>query len=202
MITVSIIEDDTDIRESLEVLINSTNGYRCVGHYGDCQSALAEIIGHSMQPNVILMDIGLPIISGIEGTRMFRRQCPNIIILVLSSHDNESLLFEALCAGAVGVLPKDSAVGYIMDIIGEVSQGEARMNTAIARLILEYIENMGDHALSTRAFGFSQQEMRIVQLLAEGNSSAMIADAMRIGEDGVRRCVYTIYRGLAGEVSN
>src|SRR6266852_5639190 len=120
-ITVAIVEDDDDIRESLAVLIDATDGFLCSNTYRDCWSALRGV--DAEVPDVVLMDIGLPGMSGIEGIRRMKDRHPDIDILVLTVHENDETVFEALCAGACGYLVKETPPARIVEAIKEVKEG-------------------------------------------------------------------------------
>lgn len=187
MITVSIVEDDEDIRQSLAILINGTNGFSCLKQYGECASAIADIERHT--PDVLLMDIGLPGISGIEGIKIIKERVPEIDIIVLTAHENDSYVFESLCAGACGYLIKDTTPARLLEAIKEIHGGGAPMSTQIARMVVNSFKKKTDTTLSPR-------ETEVLNLLCISHSYRSIADSLFISEETVRRHIKSIYRKL------
>lgn len=186
-ITVSIVEDDREIRESLDLLINATDGYECISTYHDCESAIEKIADDL--PDVILMDIGLPGISGIEGIKIIKKQIPDIDILVLSMRENDQSVFDALCAGATGYLIKETPPERILEAIREVHNGGAPMSTQIARMVIGSFKVEPSPELTNR-------ETEVLSQLCKGMSYKMIADSLFISEETVRRHIKNIYRKL------
>lgn len=191
MIYVTIIEDDDDIRDSLAILINGTANFHCTKNYRDCESALPRIL--KSPPDVILMDIGLPGISGIEGIRRLKHHYPDMNILVFTVHRDSRLVFEALCAGACGYLTKDTEPAKLLDAIEEAFKGGAPMTTHIARMVVESFKTSPHASLTPR-------ETQVLSNLCEGMSYKMIAETLSISEETVRRHIKNIYKKI--EVSS
>jgi len=191
MINVSIVEDDDEIRESLSILINGTPGFVCIGTFDNCESAIATI--PKDPPDVMLMDIGLPGISGIEGIRKIKTKLPNINILMLTVHGDSKRVFEALCAGACGYLIKDTPPARLLDAISEAHNGGAPMSTQIARMVVSSFKTNSHSDLT-------QREVEVLNQLCKGKSYRMIADTLFISEETVRRHIKNIYKKL--EVSS
>jgi DNA-binding NarL/FixJ family response regulator len=187
MITVSIVEDDADIRESLALLIDGTTGYSCINTYGSCEEALAGI--EADPPDVALMDIGLPGMSGIDGIRLIKEMAPEIDIVVLTIHGESNHVFEALCAGACGYLLKDTPPSKLLEAIKETQDGGAPMSTTIARMVISSFRTQPHAALT-------QRETEVLGELCKGKSYKMIADALFISEETVRRHIKSIYKKL------
>lgn len=191
LIHVSIVEDDPEIRDSLAILINGTPGYSCLETYADCESAIKGIIDDP--PDVVLMDIGLPGKSGIEGIREIRKAMPLIDILMLTVHGDQKRVFEALCAGACGYLIKDTPPAKLLEAISEAYRGGAPMSTQIARMVIESFK-ITPHA------DLTPRELDVLNQLCKGKSYKMIAEALFICEETVRRHIKNMYRKL--EVSS
>jgi DNA-binding NarL/FixJ family response regulator len=187
MITVSIVEDDHDVRESLALLIDSAPGFACIGTFPDCESALDGIPVHP--PDVVLMDLALPGLSGIEGIRRLRALCPGLDIVVLTIHENDNMVFQALCAGACGYLIKSEDPDRLLDALREVHDGGAPMSTRIARMVVGSFRVRTPSALTPR-------ETEVLSELCTGKSYKMIADALIISEETVRRHLKNIYKKL------
>ncbi|MBN2012529.1 response regulator transcription factor [candidate division KSB1 bacterium] len=187
MITVSIIEDDQDIRESLALLINGTPGYMCIHSFRDCETGIPSIFNDP--PDVVLMDIGLPGMSGIDGIRKLKEKLQNIDILMLTVHGDSSIVFEALCAGACGYLIKDTQPGRLLDAIKEVHNGGAPMSSQIARMVVNSFKTK-EHT------DLTQRETQVLSQLCKGKSYRMIAEALFISEETVKRHIKNIYKKL------
>jgi DNA-binding NarL/FixJ family response regulator len=186
-ITVTLIEDDDEIRESLSYLINATEGYECISAYADCESALNHF--EEELPDVILMDIGLPGMSGIDGIKIIKAKRPDIDIIVLTIHENDQYVFDALCAGATGYLIKETQPVKILDAIKEVHSGGAPMSTQIARMLIGSFKVQPSSLLT-------QRETEVLSNLCEGKSYRMIAGNLFISEETVRRHIKNIYKKL------
>lgn len=191
MIDVAIIEDDDEIRESLAILINGTAGYFCTNTFGDCETAISKI--EEDPPDVVLMDIGLPGMSGVEGIRKIKEKLPDINVLMLTVHRDSKLVFEALCAGACGYLTKDTQPAKLLEAIKEAHDGGAPMSTQIARMVVNSFKTFPHSDLT-------QRETEVLTQLCRGKSYKMIADTLFISEETVRRHIKNIYRKL--EVSS
>ncbi len=191
MINVTVVEDDDEIRESLAILINGTPGYACISTFGDCESAIIGVKDDS--PDVILMDIGLPGMSGLEGIRIIKEKKPSIDILMLSVHQDSNMVFEALCAGACGYLIKDTQPLKLLDAIKEAHDGGAPMSTKIARMVVNSFKTE-DHSALT------QRETQVLVQLCKGKSYRMIAETLFVSEETIKRHIKNIYKKL--EVSS
>lgn len=187
MISVAIVEDDPDIRESLALLINGTPGYTCQSTYSSCEKALKGILNEI--PDVVLMDIGLPGMSGIEGIKILKEKLPDLDILVLTIQSDDKTVFEALCAGACGYLVKDTPPAQLLEAIQETYEGGAPMSTKIARMVIESFQISPQTSLT-------QRETEVLTHLCKGKSYKMIADDLFISEETVRRHIKNIYRKL------
>ena len=186
-ITVSIVEDDDEIRESLALLISGTPGFECLTTYEDCESSIDGIVEEL--PDVVLMDIGLPGMSGIEGIKLLKQKLPELDILVISIRENDKTVFDALCNGASGYLIKETPPARILEAIREVKNGGAPMSTQIARMVVNSFK-------ITPSDSLTQRETEVLSQLCKGMSYKMIADALFISEETVRRHIKSIYRKL------
>jgi len=187
-ISVSLIEDDADIRRGLCLLLDNTPGFSCAAAYGDCESALREI--EDDPPEVLLMDIQLPGMSGIEGVRRLKKILPELDIVMLTIHDDDKRVFESLCAGACGYLVKTTPPAKILESIKEVYSGGAPMSASIARLVIQsFQKNTADNALTPR-------ELEILSLLCQGKSYKLIAAALHLSKGTVHSHLKKIYKKL------
>lgn len=194
MINVAIVEDNDTIREGLAVLINGTNGYKCVGAFRDCESFLLKI--NSLDANVVLMDIALPGISGIEGIKASKKIKPDIDILMLTIYEDSEKVFDALCAGACGYLVKKTPPSKLLEAIKEVYEGGSPMSSQIARQVITAFKESKDIKDEKQEFELSQREKEVINLLAGGNNYQQIAEQLFISVDTVRHHIKNIYKKL------
>jgi DNA-binding NarL/FixJ family response regulator len=188
MIKISIIEDDKEIRESLCILIGGTEGFSCVSQYGNCEAALGSI--EDKAPDVILMDINLPGMNGIEGTRRIKQKLPETEIIMLTISENNRDVFDSLCAGASGYLRKNTPPVKILQAIAEAVNGGAPMSMEIARLVVNSFHK------ETQPSGLTAREKDVLKNLCEGQSYKMIAEDLYIDINTVKFHIRNIYRKL------
>lgn len=163
---VAVVEDDHSTREALARLVHGTPGFACLGGWATVEAMLGVALPEP--PDVILLDIQLPGMSGIEGIEPLRRLYPRATILMLTVFDDEQKVFQALCAGAHGYLLKNTAPGKLLDAIREAEAGGSPMSPEIARMVVRLFREKAsprddEHDLSP-------QEVRLLGLLAEGHS--------------------------------
>ena len=184
MIKVSIVEDDKLILEAIRDLIVETDGFNCSGFYGDCESAIEDIKNN--RPDVMLMDIELPGISGIEGVKKIKELYPKTDIIMLTVHEDLSLVFQALTAGACGYLDKSASEEKIIESIKEISDGGATMSYKIAKLVVSSFQKKPESVLTKREFDVLDQ-------LCKGQSYKEIAYKLFISVGTVRHHIKNIY---------
>lgn len=187
MIYVSLVEDDEEIRNSLSILINSSSGFKCISGFGSVEDALKNLPDDL--PDVVLMDISLPGMTGIEGVRRIRDKMPDVDVIMLTVHKDDELIFESLCAGAVGYLMKNTLPAKILEAIREVYEGGAPMSTNIARKIVTSFHPAGSPLLT-------QRETEVLSQLCKGQSYKMIADTLFISEETIHFHIKNIYKKL------
>lgn len=183
-ISVSIVEDDKLIRESLMEMINDAQGFSCIGNYGDCESAIKDISKN--KPDVMLMDIELPGISGIDGVKLIKEKFPKIDIVMLTVHEDLSLVFKALSAGASGYLDKSASDKKILESLKEIYEGGAPMSYKIAKLVVSSFQKKTESPLTAR-------ETDVLDQLCKGNSYKEIAYNLFISVGTVRHHIKNIY---------
>ncbi|HEV2448140.1 MAG TPA: response regulator transcription factor [Candidatus Sulfopaludibacter sp.] len=187
-----VIEDQPEIREGLKVLINGTPGYRCVGAFGSMEEALAGPAGDP--PQVILLDIGLPGISGVEGIPLLKERYPGAAILVLSVYDDDDRIFRALCAGAGGYLLKKTPPARLLESLREAVDGGAPMSIEVARKVITLFREFRPPERAER--DLSPHEMRLLQLLAEGHNYKTAAGKLGVTVHAVSFHMRRIYEKL------
>lgn len=191
-INVCIIEDDRETRESLVELLNGASGLRCVGDYPAGELALRDI--RARKPDVALVDINLPGMSGIECVGKLKVLIPAMEVLMLTTYEDNDLIFSSLRAGAKGYLLKKMAPTELIEAIGQVHAGGAPMPMQIARKVVQYFQNLG--ASANEVEKLSPREQEILALLARGAFYKEIADALKISISTVRTHIQHIYEKL------
>jgi DNA-binding NarL/FixJ family response regulator len=166
VIGVVIIEDQPDIREGLSSLIDSTEGYSICGRFGSMEDALSGL--DAIAPEVALVDLGLPGISGIDGIRRLRAARPEILLLVLTVYNDDDRIFEALCAGASGYLLKKTAPDQLLASIREVVDGGAPMSPEVARRVVSLFRQV--RPPDKAEYRLTPHEIRLLKLLMDGHS--------------------------------
>ena len=187
MIHVAIVEDDHDIRQTLALIIEGTPGYSCAKAYEDCESAIDELL--SYRPDVVLMDINLPGMSGIEGVKKLKEGLPDLDILMLTIQVDDQSVFNSLRAGAAGYLMKDTPPASLLNAIKEVTEGGAPMSANIARKVLQSFRTAPKSPLSDR-------ETEILRQLCDGQNYKVIAENLFVSGHTVRTHIKNIYKKL------
>lgn len=194
MINVAIVEDNDTIREGLAALINGTTGYNSVGAFMDCESFLTKL--ETLDVNVVLMDIALPGMNGIEGVKSAIKIKPDIDILMLTIYEDSEKVFDALCAGACGYLVKKTPPSKLLEAIKEVYEGGSPMSSQIARQVITAFKESKDIKDENTDYKLSSREKEVITLLAGGNNYQQIADQLFISVDTVRHHIKNIYKKL------
>jgi DNA-binding NarL/FixJ family response regulator len=192
IIKAAIIEDRRDLREGLTILINGTPGYQCVGSFRSMEEALPRI-GHHL-PDVVLVDIGLPGISGTEGIRQLRELFPGLALLVLSVFDDDEKVFEALCAGACGYLLKHTAPARLLEALKEAINGGAPMSPEVARRVLAIFREISPPERAD--YQLTAHEKRLLKLLIEGHNFKAIAPQLGVTVHTIAFHMQRIYTKL------
>jgi DNA-binding NarL/FixJ family response regulator len=162
---VVVIEDLREVREGLTALINGTVGYKCIGSYYSIETALARM--GEERPDVILTDIGLPGMSGIEGIPILHTQFPGVPILALTVYDNDRQIFDALCAGAMGYLLKNTPPVRLLDSIKEAADGGSPMSPEVARRVVKLFREF--RPPESASYHLTPQETELLKLLIKGH---------------------------------
>lgn len=194
MINVAIVEDNNTIREGLAALINGTTDYSCVGSFPDCEKFLYDL--PNVNIDVVLMDIGLPGLSGIEGVKKAKEINPDLNILMLTVYEESNVVFEALCAGACGYLVKKTPPSRLLEAIKDIYEGGSPMSSHIARQIISVFHQKKNFNGHKPIYELTQREKEVLTLLSEGNNYQEIADKIFISVDTVRHHIRNIYRKL------
>jgi len=187
-----LIEDLREVRESLTILIDGTSGFHCVGSYRTMEQALAA--DRAENPDVILTDIGLPGMSGIEGIAILRTRYPEAPILALTVYDDNHNIFNALCAGASGYLLKNTSPARLLDALREVIEGGAPMSPEIARRVVELFREF--RPPTDAPCRLTPQETELLKLLIKGHHYKTAAQQLGITTSTVSFHLKNIYQKL------
>lgn len=192
MTKILIYEDNSQLREVLSILINSEPGYQVIATYGHCANVIEDVKKHT--PNIILMDIDMPFMSGIEGLKLLRNSgFPGKVIMLTVFDDNQNV-FEAIKAGANGYLLKKTPPAKFLEYLEDALNGGAPMTSSIAVQVLNMLAEV--KISKTPSFNLSLREKEVLDLLVEGYSYKMIADRLFISMDTVRSHIKKIYEKL------
>lgn len=191
-IRVAIVEDQRRTREGLGALIGGTPGLRVVGQFPSMEQMLGEV--GAVPPDVVLMDIGLPGMSGIDGVRVLRERWPQLRILMLSVHGDDDHVFEAICAGACGYLLKDTPPQQLLEGITQVHGGGAPMSPDVARRVLAMFQRFAPPC--GVAHDLTARELDVLRQLSTGLAYKQIAHTLLMSIDTVRFHLRNIYGKL------
>ena len=188
-IKVSIVEDNIIYRDGVELILNNTLGYSCTKTFSDCEAAIEAIA--DMSPDVLLMDIELPGMSGIEGVREIKKIKPNLDIVMLTDHGKEDYIFEALKAGASGYMIKTIQPVQLMENIKIVHEGGSVMSPKIARMVTDHFRRIAETESP-----LTERETEILGLAGDYKNNKEMAEVLFISIDTVRTHFKNIYEKL------
>ena len=191
-ITVSIVEDDAPAREILTDWIRRTEGFKCVGQHGSVEQALEHLPAE--KPSVVLMDINLPGLSGIEGVRRLKPLLPGTQFMMLTVYEDVDHVFDALAAGATGYLLKQTPRGELLASIKEVHAGGSPMTSNIARRVVQAFHREAPAA--PESANLSQREREVLELLARGYLYKEIMETLQVSRGTVNTYIRRIYEKL------
>jgi DNA-binding NarL/FixJ family response regulator len=193
LIQVAIFEDNKHLRETFSLLLNNTPGLLCTGAYPDCSNIINDL---SATPcDVILMDIEMPGINGIEATKLIKENFPEINILIQTVFFEDEFIFNAICAGASGYILKSTTPDGYIDAIKNVQAGGSPMTPGIARRVIELFKHNLQPAAATN-YNLTPQEKKVLQLLVDGKSYKMIAAELFVAVDTVKSHITNVYAKL------
>jgi DNA-binding NarL/FixJ family response regulator len=190
-IDVAIVEDQREIREGLAALIDGTPGFRCTGRFGSMEEALAGI---RQAPHVVLLDIGLPGMSGIEGVRRLRERYPGLTALMLSVYEDDDRIFEAMCAGAGGYLLKTTPPARLLESLSEAARGGAPMSPEVARRVIQLFRDIRPPARAD--YQLTPHETRLLRLLVDGHNYKTAAAELGVSVNTIGFHMRHIYEKL------
>jgi len=192
-IRVAIFEDNTSLRNGLAQLIRGSEDLEFVGAFPDCNNLLRDV--DASKPEVVLMDIGMPGVNGIEGVKIMKKKHPDIRILMQTVFEDSDKIFQSICAGASGYILKNTTASRILEAIIDTHKGGAPMSPSVAAQVLQMV-----HATSNRVkpnpFNLTERESEVLACLVRGMSYKLIADHCFITIDTVRGHIRNIYEKL------
>ena len=192
IIRVAIIEDRSEIRAGLAMLIGGSDGFRCTGAFGSMEAALAAI--GAQVPDVALVDIGLPGMSGIDGIQILKDRHPRLVLVMLSVYDDDERIFAALCAGATGYLLKKTPPARLLESIREAVSGGAPMSPEVARKVIRLFREF--RPPDRADFGLTPHETRLLRMLVDGHNYTTAAEALGVSVNTVSFHMKRIYEKL------
>lgn len=192
MIKVLLYEDNPQLREGLTMLINGSDGFEVIAAFKNCENVVDEVT--AFKPDVVLMDIDMPVVNGIEGLKRIRAVNDQVKILMLTVFDDNQNVFQAISNGANGYVLKKTPPARLLEYIGEAATGGAPMTASIATQVLKMFANM--NTKQGEDYHLSDREKQVLQLLVDGYSYKMIANEMFIAIDTVRSHIKKIYEKL------
>ena len=196
MITVSIVDDEVKLRESIATFVNGSAGFRCVSSYGSAEAALTNLPAD--KPDVVLMDINLGEVSGIECVEKLKARFPDLQILMLTVYEDTEKIFRALAAGANGYLLKRSSPTKLLAAIREVYGGGSPMTSSIARKVVASFQTQKPavNATGEKLGQLSPREQAVLEGLAKGWTYKQLASELDISIDTIRTYIRRIYEKL------
>ena len=195
-----IYEDNTRLRQSLEQLLGEGSGFLVAGAFPDCNNVVEDI--EQLYPDLVIMDIDMPGMTGIEGVRLVRSHFPDVKVIMYTVFYDDTRIFDCLCAGADGYLLKNTSPLKLIQSLHELMEGGAPMSPLIAQKVFQFFrtkEQPLKHSASGQAdneFGLTVREKEILEYLVQGNSYKMIASHCNITLDTVRKHLKNIYHKL------
>lgn len=186
-----IFEDNARLRQSLELLLNDEANFQVAGSYPDCDNA--EKLVKEFNVDLVVMDIDMPGIGGVEGVRRIKNIDTDVKIVMHTMFDDDSRIFDSICAGADGYLLKNTSPLQLVTALQEVMQGGTPMSPFVAQKIFQHFKQT---RITTEQFDLTKREKEILELLVKGNSYKMIADKCSVTIDTVKKHLQNIYHKL------
>ena len=191
VIKVAIIEDQARFRRCLEVLIDGTDGFHCIGVFGSMEEALDKL--NRDMPDVVLADIGLPGMSGIEGVRTLTERHPGLQVIMLTVYDDDERIFDALCAGACGYMLKKTPPARLLEAVKEAAAGGAPMTPEVARRVIKLFREIRP---PERDCELTPHEIRLLNMLVAGHNYRTAAAELGVSSHTVGFHLQNIYQKL------
>lgn len=177
-ISILLADDHTILRDGIRSLLEDEVDMEVIGEAEDGHSVVR--LANQLEPDIVLMDIAMPLLNGLEATKRIKRDKPHIKVLILTMHENEEYIRQVLATGAMGYILKDAAATDLLGAIRAVHRGEAVLSPAITRLVIEDYLRWGDLQSENESSGLSPREREVLQLIAEGYTNKQIAEILSI----------------------
>jgi DNA-binding NarL/FixJ family response regulator len=177
-IRIILVDDHTILRDGIQALLENEPDMVVIGAAEDGRTAVS--LTRQLHPDVVLMDIAMPLLNGLEATRQIIHDYPKVKVLILSMYDNEEYIRNSLANGAMGYILKDASAAELLDAIRAVNKGETILSPAVTRLVVENYLRWGDLKKDNNPDGLSPREREVLQLIAEGYSNKQIAEILCI----------------------
>jgi DNA-binding NarL/FixJ family response regulator len=177
-VRILLADDHTILRDGIRALLEDEPDMLVIGEAEDGRTAVK--MACQLKPDLVLMDIAMPLLNGLEATRQIKRECPQVNVLILTMHENEEYIRQVLASGAMGYILKDAAARELLEAIHAVQRGEAVLSPAITRLVIENYLRWGDLQNEDNPHGLTPREREVLQLIAEGYSTRQIAEILSI----------------------
>ena len=191
-ISVSIVEDNDKLRETLARVLNRADGFRCLSHYANAEDALKDL--PQVRPDVVLMDINLPGMNGVQCVRQLKALLPQIQVMMLTVYEDTENIFNALAAGASGYMLKRTSSKELLEAIQDVQRGGSPMTMHIARKVVQSFQHTSATAQPTE--NLSEREQQVLDLLSQGLMYKEIAEKLAISYETVHTYIRRIYEKL------
>ena len=191
-ISVSIVEDNNQLRATLARILNRADGFRCLSHYANAEDALKDL--PQVRPDVVLMDINLPGMNGVQCVRQLKALLPEIQVMMLTVYEDTENIFNALAAGASGYMLKRTSSKELLEAIQDVQRGGSPMTMHIARKVVQSFQHTAATAQSTE--NLSEREQQVLDCLSRGLMYKEIAEKLGISYETVHTYIRRIYEKL------
>jgi DNA-binding NarL/FixJ family response regulator len=189
--TIVIYEDNARLRQSLELLLADNNGFKVVGAFSNCVEVKDQM--KSLNPDMVVMDIDMPGINGIEGVKRIKNDFPDIKVVMYTVFDDDNRIFDCICAGADGYMLKNTSPVKLIQSLQDLSEGGAPMSPFVAQKVFQYFRT---NKAMADTFNLTTREKEILELLVRGNSYKMIAGKSVVSVDTVKKHLQNIYHKL------
>lgn len=186
-----IYEDNARLRQSLELLLGDDSGFHVVGAFPDCSNVTAHM--QTLSPSLVIMDIDMPGMNGIEGVRLIKAGFPEIKVVMYTVFDDDNRIFDCICNGADGYLLKNTSPLKLIQALQELAEGGTPMSPFVAQKVFQFFRNRN---APKETFRLTEREIEILELLVRGNSYKMIADKCVVSIDTVKKHLQNIYHKL------